>query len=70
MRPATQAEIEQRKKNRKDASQGKEEGTPPNINKGIGRNKKGGNIEKDCGGSTVIAKFKAAKCGAKMKKHE
>ena len=69
MRPATPAEIEQRKRNRKDASQGKGEGTPPNINKGIGRNKKGGNIEKDCGGSTVIAKFKA-KCGAKMKKHE
>ena len=70
MRPATPAEIEQRKRNRKDASQGKGEGTPPNINKGIGRNKKGGNIEKDCGGSAVIAKFKAAKCGAKMKKHE
>lgn len=69
MRPATPKEIEQRKKNRKDASQGKGEGTPPNINKGIGRNKKGGNIEKDCGGSTVIAKFKA-KCGTKMKKHE
>lgn len=31
--------------------------------------KKGMKVEKDCGGSTVIAKFKA-KCGAKMKKHE
>lgn len=69
MRPATPKEIEQRKKNRQDAAKGKGEGTPPNINKGIGRNKKGGNIEKDCGGSTVIAKFKA-KCGTKMKKHE
>lgn len=69
MRPATPKEIEQRKKNRQDAAKGKEEGTPPNINKGIGRNKKGGNIEKDCGGSAVIAKFKA-KCGTKMKKHE
>jgi len=25
-------------------------------------------VEKDCGGSTIMAKFKA-KCGAKMKKH-
>ena len=31
--------------------------------------KKGMKVEKDCGGSAVIAKFKA-KCGAKMKKHE
>ena len=31
--------------------------------------KKGMKVEKDCGGSTVIAKFKA-KCGTKMKKHE
>ena len=31
--------------------------------------KKGMKVEKNCGGSTVIAKFKA-KCGAKMKKHE
>lgn len=83
MRPATQAEIEQRKKNRKDASQGKGEGTP--------QRKKGGDLKKDCGGSKLkkgakvcskcgkvhsagigcaVAKFKAAKCGTKMKKHE
>ena len=27
-------------------------------------------VKKDCGGSAVIAKFKAAKCGAKVNKHE
>lgn len=83
MRLATQAEIEQRKKNRKDASQGKGEGTP--------QRKNGGDLKKDCGGSKLkngakvcpkcgkvhsagmgcaVVKFKAAKCGAKMKKHE
>ena len=30
--------------------------------------KKGMKVEKDCGGSTIMAKFRA-KCGAKMKKH-
>lgn len=60
MRAATKEEIEQRKKNRQDAAKGKGEGTP--------QRKKGGNIEKDCGGSAV-ARFKA-KCGAKVKKHE
>ena len=61
MRPATPAEIAQRKKNNRDGYKGKGEGTP--------QRKKGGNLKKDCGGSTVIAKFKA-KCGAKVKKHE
>lgn len=84
MRPATPAEIAQRRKNNQDAYKGKGEGTP--------QRKKGGELKKNCGGSTlklkkkggevcpkcgkvhaagigcVVAKFKAAKCGAKMKK--
>lgn len=32
--------------------------------------KKGMKIEKDCGGSFIVKKFKAAKCGTKMKKHQ
>lgn len=44
-----------------------------NINKGGTKSKisiqsKGSKINKDCGGSAV-AKFKAAKCGSKLKKH-
>lgn len=86
MRPATPAEIAQRRKNNQDAYKGKGEGTP--------QRKKGGELKKNCGGSTLklkkkggeicpkcgkihaagmgcaVAKFKAAKCGAKMKKHE
>ena len=33
------------------------------------RKEKGGRVEKDCGGSPIVKKFKAA-CGAKMKKHQ
>lgn len=84
MRLATPAEIAQRRKNNQDAYKGKGEGTP--------QRKKGGELKKNCGGSTlklkkkggevcpkcgkvhaagmgcIVAKFKAAKCGAKMKK--
>ena len=56
MRPATQAEIEQRKKNRQDASKGKGEGTP--------QRKKGGELKKNCGGSKLKKGAKVCpKCG-------
>lgn len=59
MRPATPKEIEQRKKNRQDAAKGKGEGTP--------QRKKGGELKKNCGGSTLKLKKKGGevcpKCG-------
>ena len=61
MRQMTQEEIARAKKNQQDAKQGRGEGTP--------QHKKGGEIKKECGGSKVVAKFKAAKCGSKLKKH-
>lgn len=32
--------------------------------------KKGGKTEKDCGGASIVKKFKAARCGSKIKKHQ
>lgn len=58
--PVTSEDKKKWEKNNKDAKQGKGEGTP--------QRKKGGEIEKNCGGAVVKA-FKAARCGAKMKKH-
>lgn len=59
MRPATPAEIAQRRKNNQDAYKGKGEGTP--------QRKKGGNLKKNCGGSTLKLKKKGGeicpKCG-------
>ena len=55
-------------KHKNDYKNNPEEKEPPTINKGYLKNKKGGEINKDCGGS-AIAKFKAAKCGSKLKKH-
>lgn len=43
--------------------------TDKGFNRGYMRNKKGGEIKKNCGGSKVISKFKA-KCGSKIKKHQ
>lgn len=67
MRPATPAEIAQRRKNNQDAYKGKGEGNPPKINKGVGKNEKGGNLKKNCGGSTLKLKKKGGevcpKCG-------
>lgn len=67
IRPATPAEIAQRRKNNQDAYKGKGEGTPPKINKGVGKNEKGGNLKKNCGGSTLKLKKKGGevcpKCG-------
>lgn len=40
--------------------------TDKGFNRGYMRNKKGGEIKKNCGGSKVISKFKA-KCGTKIK---
>ena len=61
--------INKDKQHKNDYKDTKDETTPPNINKGIGRNKKGGEVKKSCGGSPIVAKFKA-KCGTKMKKHQ
>ena len=61
--------INKDKQHKNDYKDTKDETTPPNINKGIGRNKKGGEVKKSCGGSSIVAKFKA-KCGTKMKKHQ
>lgn len=59
MRPATPAEIAQRRKNNQDAYKGKGEGTP--------QRKKGGELKKNCGGSTLKLKKKGGevcpKCG-------
>jgi len=51
MRPATKEELEQRAKNRKDAMQGKGEGTP--------ERKKGGELKK--AGAGCVAEFKGRK---------
>lgn len=48
--------------------QGKIQWTPDRT-KAPYKKEKGGNLKKNCGGSAIIAKFKA-KCGAKVKKHE
>ena len=53
------------KNNKNDYSNNKEETTPPKINKGYLKNKKGGEINKDCGGS-AIAKFKKHFWGGKL----
>jgi hypothetical protein len=55
----TQAEIDKTKKNQQDARQGKGEGTP--------QHKCGAKIKKEQGG--VVAEFKKARCGSKLKKH-
>jgi len=58
-RKMTQAEIDKTKKNQQDARQGKGEGTP--------QHKCGAKIKKEQGG--VVAEFKKARCGSKLKKH-
>lgn len=66
-----------------DANKTEEETTPPSINKGVGKNEKGGGLKKNCGGATIKLKKKGGevcpKCGkihaagtgcvAKFKKH-
>lgn len=58
--PVTAEDKKKWEKNNKDAKQGKGEGTP--------QRKCGGPIKKDACGA--VAKFKAARCGSKMKKHQ
>ena len=53
------------KKHKNDYSNNKEETTPPKINKGYGKNEKGGKVNKDCGGS-AIQKFKKHFWGGKL----
>lgn len=38
--------------------------------KGYHKHEKGGEVKKDCGGSSIVKKFKSARCGAKVKKHQ
>lgn len=56
-REPTKEEQKKQAENRNQSAQGKGEGTPPKINKGI---------KKNCGGS----KIKVSACGSKMKKHQ
>lgn len=53
--------------NYKKNKEGKVQWTPDRTKAPYNKKEKGGNIEKNCGGST-IAKFKA-RCGSKLKKH-
>lgn len=55
-REPTKEEQKKQAENRKQASQGKGEGTPPNINKGIKKNCNGAKVK--AGGNGCVAKFK------------